>query len=322
MTYTFESGLAEHIRGLIAQKHADGFIYNSNEKLLKRFDAFCARYFPNESTVTYELAARWSEARPGEGAGYHNRRVSIVKVLAEYILSLGEDAYIPGFFCREHKPVLYIPSKEEVKKLLRNMDTPTSHNPKQLRLDRECKVLFLLYFCCGLRLSEGRLLKWQHIDLESGTLTILGSKGRKDRLVYLPEDSIPILKIYKEKMESEFKGVEWAFPGASPEKPVSCSGVESCFMRHWAMTGTGQTPEKHPTPHCLRHAFVVERFNEWMAQGIDTNKMLPYLSRYLGHKSPGETYYYYHLVDNAFDTVRQKDSVSGKVIPEVKLYEE
>lgn len=132
MTYTFESGLAEHIRGLIAQKHADGFIYNSNEKLLKRFDAFCARYFPNESTVTYELAARWSEARPGEGAGYHNRRVSIVKVLAEYILSLGEDAYIPGFFCREHKPVLYIPSKEEVKKLLRNMDTPTSHNPKQL----------------------------------------------------------------------------------------------------------------------------------------------------------------------------------------------
>ena len=79
---------------------------------------------------------------------------------------------------------------------------------------------------------------------------------------------------------------------------------------------------KHPTPHCLRHAFVVERFNEWMAQGIDTNKMLPYLSRYLGHKSPGETYYYYHLVDNAFDTVRQKDSVSGKVIPEVKLYEE
>ena len=88
------------------------------------------------------------------------------------------------------------------------------------------------------------------------------------------------------------------------------------------MTVTGQTPEKHPTPHCLRHAFVVERFNEWMTQGIDTNKMLPYLSRYLGHKSLGETYYYYHLVDNAFDTVRQKDSVSGKVIPEVKLYEE
>lgn len=39
----------------------------------------------------------------------------------------------------------------------------------------------------------------------------------------------------------------------------------------------------------------------------------PYLSRYLGHKSPDETYYYYHLVEKAFDTIREKDSVSGKV---------
>lgn len=323
MTYTFESGLGEHIRGLIAQKHADGFIYDSNEKLLKRFDTFCARYFPDASTVTYDLAARWSESRPEESAGYHNRRISVVKVLAEYILSLGKDAYIPGcFFCKEYRPALYIPSKEEVGDLLLSMDVPTSHNPKQLRLDRECKVLFLLYFCCGLRLSEGRLLKWQHINLESGTLTIIGSKGMKDRLVYLPEDGIQILMAYKEKQESEFKGIEWAFPGSNPEKPVSCSGVESCFSRHWAMTAAAQTLDKHPTPHCLRHAFVVERFNEWMAQGIDTNKMLPYLSRYLGHKSPSETYYYYHLVDKAFDTVRQKDSVSKNVIPEVVPYEE
>lgn len=323
MTYTFESGLSGHIRGLIAQKRADGFIYNSNEKLLKRFDTFCAQYFPNESTVTYELAARWSEARLDEGAGYHNRRISVVKVLAEYILSLGEEAYIPScFFCKEYRPALYIPSKEEVKDLIQKMDIPTSHNPKQLRLDRECKVLFLIYFCCGLRLSEGRLLKWQHIDLENGTLTILGSKGRKDRLVYLPEDSIPVLKAYKQKQESEFRGTEWAFPGVNPEKPVSCSGVESCFRRHWAMTAAAQTQDKYPTPHCLRHAFVVERFNEWMAQGTDTNKMLPYLSRYLGHKSPCETHYYYHLVDKAFDTIRQKDSVSGKVIPEVVPYEE
>ena len=39
-------------------------------------------------------------------------------------------------------------------------------------------------------------------------------------------------------------------------------------------------------------------------------------------KSPDETYYYYHLVEKAFDTIREKDSVSGKVIPEVIPYEE
>ena len=158
--------------------------------------------------------------------------------------------------------------------------------------------------------------------MDKGILTVLGSKGNKDRLVYLPQDSLPVLKNYKEHQEMLFPGIDWAFPGKDPHKPVSCSGVESSFNRHWAMLPVAKMIDKHPTPHCLRHAFVVERFNEWMHQGIDTNTMLPYLSRYLGHKSPDETYYYYHLVEKAFDTIREKNSVSGKVIPEVIPYEE
>ena len=84
------------------------------------------------------------------------------------------------------------------------MDKSTSHNPIQRRMNKECKVLFLLYYCCGLRLSEGRLLKKENIDLETGILTILGSKGQKDRLVYLPDDGIRFLNIYKCDMESAF----------------------------------------------------------------------------------------------------------------------
>lgn len=49
--------------------------------------------------------------------------------------------------------------------------------------------------------------------------------------------------------------------------------------------------------------------------------MMPYLSNYLGHKGPMETYYYYHQVEDVFQTVRRKDTVSARVIPEV-AYEE
>ena len=112
MTYIFESGLAHHIEGLIQQKRADGYAYNSEEKLLKRFDTFCVQNYQELTTVTYEMVAKWSEARPGEGDAYHNRRMSMVKVLSEYILSLGQEAYIPNFFCKAYRPVLYIPSKE------------------------------------------------------------------------------------------------------------------------------------------------------------------------------------------------------------------
>lgn len=53
MTYIFESGLAHHIEGLIQQKRADGYAYNSEEKLLKRFDTFCVQNYPELTTVTY-----------------------------------------------------------------------------------------------------------------------------------------------------------------------------------------------------------------------------------------------------------------------------
>lgn len=202
------------------------------------------------------------------------------------------------------------------------MEKSTSHNPKQHRLNRECKTLFLLYYCCGLRLSEGRLLKRENIDLENGTVTIFGSKGQKDRLVYLPKDGISFMREYMEYIEVLLPGISWMFPGEGGSKPISCSGVEACFNRYWSKLPGAGALDKHPTPHCLRHAFVVERMNEWMLNGIDTNRMLPYLSRYLGHKSPDETYYYYHLAERAFDVVRQKDTVSNRVIPEVERYEE
>ncbi len=323
MNYTYESKLALYMEGLINQKQSDGFKYHSGELLLKRLDTFCIEKFPDATTITYEMAAKWSEARSGESEAYHNSRMSAMKTLGTYMLSLGLEAYIPNSFnCKTYRPILYIPSKEEVKSLLKEMDTPTSNNKTQIRINAECKVLFLLYFCCGLRLSEGRLLKREHMDLDKGILTILESKGQKDRLVYLPSDGINILKDYKNRIEKDFLDIPWMFPGGNPSKPISCSGVESCFNRYWSRLPVAKILDKHPTPHCLRHAFVVERLNEWMLNGIDTNKMLPYLSRYLGHKSPSETYYYYHLVDKAFAVIRDKDTISSHVIPEVLPYEE
>ena len=322
MRYSFGSGLSRHIIGLIEQKRADGFLYHAEESLLKRFDSFCMEFFPDAQTVTYELAASWSQARPHESGGYHNRRISILRILSLYILSIGEDAYIPNFFCKAYRPVHYIPSKEEVRALLHEMVANPSKNKRTHRMENECQIMFLLFYCCGLRLSEARLLRRENADTESGVLKILESKGKKNRLVYLPQDGIAIVSEYKSRIVSMFPDSPWMFPGISSDKPISSSGVEQCFLRYWNRLHIEESSHKRPTPHCLRHAFVVERFNEWALQGVDTNRMLPYLSKYLGHKNPDETFYYYHLAHKAFNIVRQKDTVAGRVIPEVVEYEE
>lgn len=78
----------------------------------------------------------------------------------------------------------------------------------------------------------------------------------------------------------------------------------------------------HPTVHSLRHTFVVMRMNQWMEEGIRLEAMMLYLRKYLGHASVNDTFYYYHQVESAFHIIREKDTVSQHVIPEVYDYEE
>jgi integrase len=93
------------------------------------------------------------------------------------------------------------------------------------------------------------------------------------------------------------------------------------FKLFWEMTDRSKTCEKPPTVHSLRHAFVVDRLNQWMLDGVALESMMPYLSRYLGHSGIKETMYYYHQVRKAFQIVKLKDRLSGLIIPEVSTYE-
>ena len=55
--------------------------------------------------------------------------------------------------------------------------------------------------------------------------------------------------------------------------------------------------------------------------GIKLNGMMPYLSRYLGHSSVEDTFYYYHQIESAFKIIRMKEATSHQIIPEVNDYE-
>jgi len=322
MKFTYESGVQPHIIGLLQQKRADGFSYNCDEYHLKKLDEFYCTFFPDENTVTRDIAAKWAQIRMSEGENYRNRRVGVLRQLSLYILSLGIDAYLPRNNGRTVKTVLYIPSREEMTAFFEKLESwkPVGHCGS--RTVHSYKLLFRLYYCCGLRLSEARLLKKEDVDSGRGMLTIFNSKGHKDRLVYLPADGREMLCDYMRYMETTVPNTQWLFPGQDISRPLSSNAIQSRFSDCWNALPFAAYADKHPTPHCLRHAFVVERINDWMFKGLDTQALLPYLSKHLGHKSPSETFYYYHLVHNAFEVIKAKDTVSGRVIPEVFDYED
>lgn len=150
-------------------------------------------------------------------------------------------------------------------------------------------------------------------------ITIYNGKGHKDRLVYLSEDMRLLLNRYHIWLKKWF-GYEpyWLFPGRIPEKHIITTSIDRKFREFWNKTQASKHCDKAPTPHSLRHGFVVDRINSWILTDIDINVMFLYLSKYLGHKDPDESYYYYHLAQDAFRIIRKKDTVSKEVLPEVR----
>ena len=115
---------------------------------------------------------------------------------------------------------------------------------------------------------------------------------------------------------------DWLFPGKDPAKHILKNTFDKKFAQFWDRVPGATSRNARPTPHSLRHAFVVERMNYWMSRCVSLPQMMPYLAAYLGHDGANETFYYYHQVEEAFSIVRERDAVSARVIPEAVAYEE
>jgi len=320
--YVFQSHLAQYIEGLVREKRAAGYKYSSQGKILEMFDRFLIDNGFDDGSLTREMVMSWATQRPTECKNYRNNRVSAVRQLAWYMVSLDKAAYVPKHFASSVTPAPHIFSDDELSEFFGVVD---GYCPPQFGYQHSApanSILFRLFYCCGLRLSEGCQLKTTDVDLHNGVLSIRQSKGRKDRLVYMSDGMAHMCRQYDRLMQRIIPEREWFFPGRDMGKPVSKSGIDGRFTLFWNMTSFAGSVGKKPTVHCFRHSYVVSKMNEWMGEGIDFASMMPYLSRYLGHASISETQYYYHMAVSAFGVIRSRDKLSAKVIPEVTHYEE
>lgn len=320
--HEYHSQLAPYISGLIRQKRADGFSYEFEAYMLERFDRFCIENGYDNGSLTRDLVMAWAAQRPTESKNYRNQRVSFIRQLALYMISLNKAAYIPRSFESNTISVPHILSPDELCAFFRAVDNFLPCQSSFQRFALSYSVLFRLFYCCGLRLSEGCYLKRSAVNLRDGYLSIYHSKGHHDRVVFMSMDMLEMCKSYDMIMEKMIPHREWFFPGRDASKPFTKHSIDKKFGEFWNMTAYACKVDKKPTVHALRHSYVVTKMNEWMSEGKDFNAMMPYLSRHLGHTSIDETHYYYHQTVSAFEIVRKLDRVSDTVIPEVMPYEE
>ena len=64
---TRRSILAPFIDGLLAEKHANGYTYKSEELVLNRFDSYCADNGLDTLEISQNFLSGWMERRETEG---------------------------------------------------------------------------------------------------------------------------------------------------------------------------------------------------------------------------------------------------------------
>jgi len=322
--HVYTSEIGAHISDFIAQKRSSGFIYDYEASALKIFDDFYTANGYHAGAITKCIMDDWNKKFLHVSNGTRAQMVSFVRLFSVYLNSIGIISYIPGKAPSAQISVPHVMDRGEIQAFFSAVDvySPGLSRTTFHRLAGEYRVIFRLIYCCGLRISEACSLSRDCVDLKNGTITVKHSKGDKDRIVYLANDIKMMLREYWGLLCLCLKeNPEWFFPSVNPHAYMPKTSLDRKFRHFWAMTPYTNTCDKNPTVHCLRHTFVVETMNKWMSSGVDLNVMMPYLSKFLGHKGRNETFYYYHQVKDAFRLVKEKDAVSGRVLPEVPVYE-
>ena len=274
-----------------------------------------------DAVFTPDRLDAWMCSLPGESKSSHNSRIGAARGIARYLNTHGIECYVPPLYVGKDQNQIHVMDKTELMEFFSVVDSyqPKTHKTCDLRMANEYPIIFRLFYCCGMRNNEVCELRKTDIDLQKGIITIYDGKNHRDRLIYLPEDLLALIRKYCSYLakDSEAKS-EWLFPGRFLHEHVLKTSIDRNFRDFWNKTEASKHCDKHPTPHSLRHGFVVDRINSWILSSIDINVMYIYLSKYLGHKDPDESFYYYHLVREAYDIVKQKDTVTEDVIPEVR----
>lgn len=169
-------------------------------------------------------------------------------------------------------------ARSDLRRLLR-------HERPHAFADLTAYVATELLFATGMRVSELASLLDAAVDVDDGTITIVG-KGNRQRRVFVPDELKALLRDYRTARDVTACSAD-TYLVNSRREPASPQMIRRLIRIH----GERSDVRDRITPHMFRHSVATYLLEE----GVD----IRYVQRLLGHRSISTTEIYTHVADAA-----------------------
>jgi integrase/recombinase XerC len=270
--------------------------YISYENDLSQFFVFLESQYEGAaiSEITASMVRTWlAELKEDEMTSKTiNRKISALKSFFKYLLKQGIITKTPMTTIVSPKLSKRLPvfvEERDMDTLFAHMEFPDDWNGCTQRL-----VILLLY-STGMRLSELINLKESQVDAGNRQLKVLG-KGNKERILPLTADLAEQIKKYLLEKPTRIEGIYQVFVTEQGKalQPRTVYGFVKKYL-------SSVTTVQKKSPHVLRHSFATHLMNN----GADLNAV----KELLGHSSLAATQVYTH------NSIEQLKAVFRKAHP-------
>jgi integrase len=280
--------LAEYLR---VRRNLGAKLHES-EAMLSDFVSFAEQ--EQAEQITTELARRWACQPQGVCPARWTRRLSTVRLFAQYLSAQEPRTEIPPKGLLPHsysRPTPYIYTDEEIERILqaaRDLPSASGMTPASYA------TLFALLAATGMRVGEAVHLDREDVDLDQALLTLHRTKRDRQRLVPLHPSTCDALRRYQSQRDRIYpKPSTPRFFLAERGGRLREGMVGDVFRKISRQVGLrGPSQSRGPRLHDLRHRFAVRTVIGWYRAGADVEAQLPKLATYLGHSHVSHTYWY------------------------------
>lgn len=165
------------------------------------------------------------------------------------------------------------------------------------------KALIQTAYSCGLRISEVLGIRVKHIDGKASTIFIEQSKGAKDRIIPLPEDTLVLLRLYFKTYIKKYTADTLIFEGQSRTHEGYSEASIRAVLKRAAFAAKVLKKIKF---HTLRHS----RATHWYNAGMQIKD----IAELLGHNNIKTTEIYIHtgVEDLQVKTIAADEVIKAK----------